>query len=123
MSLRIQITRSAYCETCAKNKKPQEGDFFLAKGKGSSKFIVHQVSKRVHARDVGYTPHLFTLHKAINNQVHVTKTCLMVGCGVGVVKDDKGAFQVVIMAETGIILSLEDWNTLVMNSDYGYRLD
>jgi hypothetical protein len=123
MSLRIQITRSSWCENCCKNKKPQENDFFLAKGKGSSKFIVHQVSKRVHVRDLGMTPHLFTLLKAKDNQVHVTKTCMMVGCGVGVIQNDQKEYQTVILNETGIILSLEDWNCLIMNSDYGYRLD
>lgn len=123
MSLQIQLTRTAFCEKCCKNKQPQRDAFFLAKGKGSTKFIVHQVSKRVHSRDYGMVPTLFTLHKAVNNQVYVTKTCLLVGCGVGVIKDDHGAFQVVILEEQGIILSLEDWNSLVMTSNLGYRLD
>jgi len=121
--MRVEITRTAFCPFCFKEQRPQAGELFLAKGKGKTSFIVHEVEVLVRSRDYGYTPHLFILNKLEGDKIFATQTCLMMGCGVTYKYNNQNKPEIIFTRYTGIALSIIDWNTLVSRSDYGFRLD
>jgi hypothetical protein len=118
----VSITRTVHCKKCQDEKRPQLGQMFFTKGT-RGKFIVHEVENKIKVKDYGFTPHLILFVKAKGKEVMCRKICLMNGCGVIDRQIGNGKYELHYTEVTDLVLRLEDWNTLVLHSDYGYRLD
>jgi hypothetical protein len=119
----IAITRTVFCPRCKQANRPNHGEIFLAKGRNAKDFIIHQVEKRVHVSVKGFTPHLILFVKAKDKEIYCKKVCLIHGCGVQLLQKKDGTLVPKYLHIEDMVLRIEDWNTIVLNSDFGYRLD
>lgn len=127
--MRVKISRTAFCEKCAEEERPHTGEFYAVKGKQG--VHVHQVTY-AHPRDnpKGFVPHMFELQSAEKGFVKVIKTCGMHDCGVDIRNNpaydndaSKTPYLVYINQKEEIIMSVLNWNAMLLNPDLGYKLE
>lgn len=73
------MTRVGWCSHCYKAQRPRTDNLFVAKGTNG-----WHVMKANHIGNIGYTPHLYKLIKAIGENVVYESMCAMHDCGVEV---------------------------------------
>lgn len=117
------LSRIAYCEICAQSQRPTRENTFILYGSTRRAFFIHKPEKDVASDRAGYTPHLFQLDQSANGQVVYLSICSCIGCGFQIQKEAGGkkSFKYVRPMQKGV-MSVTDWNALVMLKDDGYRL-
>lgn len=116
----VIICRVAYCEACHQAKRPQLGQQFITIG-SRKEVHLHRVQNTV---SFGFVPTLFIVQKADKKNMHYTRICCMDGCGVKIAKEpnDKGKYPMEYLNETGGMMPLLQWNSMIINTDLGYYL-
>lgn len=128
----FMICRSAFCSACNEAGRPQEGEMFALYQGTKNQIIAQSVGRKTiwgEAITKGYTPHLFSLVKAKDKQVHYMKNCLMNGCGCKMKYDVNrvtGEYDVKFDFQNTKhdIMSVADWNALVSrwHNGTGYEI-
>jgi len=116
------VTRTAYCEKCAKQSRPSSGDVFVLYGSDSESYHIRQCERHVRGKDVGYTPHLFTKLKCANGNVIVQSVCAMDGCGVVVYATEDDGYEFVVQRKSIYEMPIREWNALVLYKDEEYHI-
>lgn len=117
----FMMCRSAFCKHCYDKNRPKKGDLFVLYQGTRQQIIAMKAEDRTiwgEPTTKGMTPHLFSLIKAIDGEVHYMKNCLMNCCGVTMkqnVDEQTGEMFVDFDfkdTQHGI-MSVSDWNALV----------
>lgn len=123
--LSILISRTMFCEQCAKKNRPQKEDFFVVVGGKSGKYKIFEVDSNAKKDKIGFTPHLIQatgLNK--NGDVVVLVNCSIHGCGIQIKLIENGTkYSIDFNDVTTRILSVKDWQALLNRwNDSGYEL-
>lgn len=108
------ITRTGWCEFCAKENRPHTGQRFLAIGAKGHYHVYHvdHVPRRY-----GFTPHFYRIHRVPGNGDIIYDTCCcMEDCGVYLddnAQTHKIDFMILKDQWRRGIMSVADWNALV----------
>jgi len=122
------FSRTAYCEKCAKEKLPDNGTLFaVIQGTGKQVVVLKVESIRRRRTPVGFTPHFVSLLKVKNGEAIVAMQCGVIGCGsvIETEYDQLGnpTYDVGTIEARRAIMTIEDWNSLVLNfRDTGYEI-
>ena len=132
--MKMYLTRTMYCERCAKAHYPKLHQKFFVWSKSQASFIVHEADMR--SMNVGFTPHAVVYDSLQNENQSIVEAkayCCMMdvsdnpdeGCGVMVTSPKKDIRQVNFNLQEAKDLKLrkEDWKALKLTSDMGYSLD
>lgn len=117
----FMMCRSAFCKDCYDQNRPKKGELFvLYQGTRQQIIAMKAEDKTIWGEPItkGMTPHLFSLVKAIDGEVHYMKNCLMNGCGCKMkygVNRATGEYDVKFDFQNTKhdIMSVADWNALV----------
>lgn len=123
------FSRTAYCETCAKAKRPEEKDLYSVIGSTHQIMDVKEVG-RVKRKNTpyGYTPHYFWTDKVKGETVVVNVCCGMIGCGTRatVVKEGKSdVLKLTLLKDSTqkIVMPIKEWNAIVLRwKDTNYEI-
>lgn len=113
------LTRCGFCESCYKSHRPSLKDLFAVIGNTG---VYHIYSSRG-ANAHGITPHFYKLIKVIGSNVVVESICAMDGCGIDI--EDCAPDKIFYFRKeqwNRSIITLEQWNSLVMLRDSGYQI-
>ena len=115
------LTRTMWCERCNKANRPYRDLVFIVCG--SNGFHIRKVEKYIPPAHRGFTPHLVSLYKALDEEeLAISRVCCMVGCGV-TLQDDPSDRNKQIFTYRRVSydqMSVKDWNALVQAKDLGY---
>ena len=108
------ITRIGFCPICAKEKRPQAGQTFLAWGSTHQNYRVLETGA-CHHNKYGFVPHTYRLKKIIGNgDVIIEKSCSMDECGVDFKHEGKNTLYYFIKEWKTEVWKVETWNALVL---------
>lgn len=110
-----QFCRSAFCEKCWDADRPKKGNFYVLYQGTQQQFVygkIDYLSRRNSPR--GFSPHLFRLLRAQNDEVEYTKVCLIHLCGIAIIPGEDDTFTVDLLREELGLMSVKDWNALVL---------
>lgn len=127
--MKIEITRTSYCKACEIAERPKTDDVYAVKGSRGW----HVLSVEYNRPDIvpyGYTPHIFTLEKSSNGFVYGYKVCGMNDCGLDIRHNPESEtntkavpYLIYHNHRTQFKMTIADWNALILNKDFGYRID
>ena len=106
------ISRIRFCPSCAKEGRPRAGDAYVVKG-GTSKELYVRKAKRFEGVTSGYTPHLITWIKQIEDKVVYEASCGIVGCGLSLNSGEDGTYEVVSKERYKHVIEYSDWRALI----------
>lgn len=126
--MKIDITRTSFCQRCKDAQRPKHDDVFAVKG--SNGWHIKNVDIIPRGLPYGFTPHVFTLQKSEKGFVVGYKVCCMQDCGMDIrhnPKFNKGNSEAKYLIYHNLRvpfkMSIADWNALILNKDFGYRID
>ena len=112
-----RITRVGFCAHCFKERNPRTGQAFFAQG-ATETFHIYYAERN---GEIGYTPHIYELIKVIGGNVVYRKMCTIENCGLYL--DHKtGEFWLYESQWQRGIMTLNQWNSLVVFKDTGYKI-
>lgn len=116
----IEITRTMWCERCAKAHRPHKDSQFIVKGQTG--YHLYVVDRFVPHNERGFTPHLVSLYKLLDEKtVVIVRSCAMLDCGVSL-KSEGESYTLKYNHVSYENISLADWNSLVTRKDLGYKI-
>lgn len=106
----MEITRTHYCESCARAYRPHAGDVFVVQGSTGEQHVKR--ARMFEGVVRGYTPHLLTLKKTLDGNVVYDSVCLMNNCGIKLLPTED-SYMISVQERYRHVVSIKDWNALV----------
>lgn len=116
------FTRTAFCEDCYKKGRPHKDNLFGVYGQSNEKIWVYKLDHNVHTKDLGFTPHFFTVEGAENGIVYLDACCGFHNCGICFIKNNAGILEINFVKSKKLKIPEEDFKVLYAYKDLGYKL-
>ena len=116
------ITRVHFCEHCYASQRPKSGTYFMVHGSKSHKNWLHYLDHEVHRKNLGFTPHLFSVIKTEGDLVTIEYVCAIQGCGLEFTRNVKDGYDIVILRRNTTVMTVEEFKALYRFKDTGYKL-
>lgn len=124
MKLERTISRTSFCEECAKRQSPRDGEMFAVYGGTHKKTWIYMYEQPpFYLRPPkGYVPHFFSIDKIDGDTLHVVKACGMQNCNTIFLYENKKVTGVQFINAKMTTMSKETWIALMNFKDSGYRI-
>jgi hypothetical protein len=119
------MSRTMYCETCAKAGRPDEGQLVVVFGHEHQTCFIRKVG-RVPRKLVGFTPHIISFDSVCLEAPYVgyIKAVICCGvCGVHITKKENGKMDIEFIKSKYVFFNPNEWAALKNKwKNTGYEL-